>query len=258
MMKKISLVLLWSALWAAPVLAQPSLSSVTHGGVHNGATVTINLNVASNSNRLLYVGCGWLNLGSAGDDVTGVTWNGSATGVTNVTEFMGGTAAWSSVIYRVIAPATGTHDAVISFAGVVDAYCGVYSLYNAQQTSPETGVATAHASSGDFTVTVNSTTTDLVFGMGGTYSNAPPVMFGSSTERYNTLISDSLTQGFSSSITGAMTSTSLVWLNSTGLGWSFSGVSVQVFSGSSSTPFSGALIGPRGGLVGRSGLVGAK
>lgn len=99
-------------------------------------------------------------LGSVGRTVTGITYNGVA--LTSI-----GNAA-NATTYRVefwqlIAPATGTHNVVVSTGGPPDSVSiGSLSFTGAHQTTPVSGFTSATGNSANPAVTVTSTTNSMV------------------------------------------------------------------------------------------------
>jgi len=115
-------------------------------------TSTATITIASNSNRLMIVSYTTYQ----GGGPSGITYNGVA--LTKIVEQVGSYNEKTS-IWGLIAPATGTHDVVVSDGGNWYGYA-IYSLYNTDQSLPTnfsvTGNENSTASLSLTTVTDNS------------------------------------------------------------------------------------------------------
>jgi hypothetical protein len=131
--------------------AQAQTSSAVVGGTLTNSGFT----VAANSNRILIVAAG--RQGGSGD-ITGVTWNG-AENFTRAVFLQDGTGTRTEMWYLVNPTAT-TADIVTTWGGTANRRgAGVYSYYNAKQTSPIGVTNTAFGTSVSTTGTITPTTT---------------------------------------------------------------------------------------------------
>ena len=108
-------------------IATDASSLTSSGGYSNSLTIS---HTIAGSDRLLLVG---VYCKTATADVTSVTWNGSAmtlVGTNENTNVVG--IQW----YSLVAPATGTHDVVVSLANFRVFSVVVYSLTGVDQTTP--------------------------------------------------------------------------------------------------------------------------
>ncbi len=199
----------------------PTIDSIASGGAH-ASSVTVAITVANNSNRALYVCVSWLDLVSGTDDITSVTHNGNA--CTNVIEFDGQLAAFSAAIYRIIAPTTGTNNVVVTFTNTVDAYVGVASVYDVDQTTPEADAQVAHSSSGNLSVTVSGAAGQLVLDVGSCYNSISTPGAGQ-TQQWNGA-GGSNTAGAGSTKAGG-SSVTCTWTNAGGFSWAHAAVSIK-------------------------------
>lgn len=129
-----------------------AFDSATFGN-NSGNTVTISHTVATNNNRLSILAAAWDNTGSV--TLNTVTYNGVA--ATQVCSTTINTISMKQ--YRLIAPDTGTHNAVFTFSGTPSmnrAGASIQTYYNVNQT---TGTRTSQAATGNGTSVSNTVTT---------------------------------------------------------------------------------------------------
>lgn len=108
-------------------IATDASSLTSSGGYSNSLTIS---HTVAGADRLLLVG---VHCRSATADVTGVTWNGSAMTLQGTNENSGVVGMqW----YSLVAPATGTHDVVVSLGSYKLFSVVVYSLTGVDQTTP--------------------------------------------------------------------------------------------------------------------------
>ena len=142
---------------------QPSpieYDAVSSGSGNNSNTLTISHTVASQPNRMLVVTGHARDSLAADCDVTGVTYSAVAMAFA-VAATAGADPYYCSELWYLQAPATGTHDIVITWAGTVTRRLGGgISLYNVAQQAPE---ATA-SSTGAGVTTITTTTTTATTG----------------------------------------------------------------------------------------------
>jgi len=150
----------------------------------NGTTttspLTISHTVAAGSKRLLVVGI----YGRAGTSfsISSVTYNGVA-----LTEagFSKSGLSYCGLWY-LIAPATGTHNVVITFAGVGSPRisAGVVSRIGVDQTTPIGTVAATTLTTGQPTVNVSSATDEVVVDVVGVHADATFTVGANQTSRW--------------------------------------------------------------------------
>lgn len=191
-----------------------------HGTVSTGmettgsaGTLTISHTINTGTDLVLYVG---IIVDTNSDVNPTVTWNGSA--MTLVGEIVGSGSAQHVAVFRTIAPATGTHDAVFTWGnsvalGVVSCYSGVH-----QTTPNDTPVTVAQGSVTSISSNVTSESGDLVLDFVGVNSNPTLTVGAGQTELVNVNVpiaddSPGGTMGGASSEPGAGTVT---------MSWSFS------------------------------------
>ena len=129
-------------------------------------TVTVPFTVGSNSNRLLIVDI----TANAISSISSVTYNGVA-----MTQLLSNSvAANSHQVYYLVAPATGTHNLVITGGLSITASIGISSFYNVSQTTP---VGAVSSNSGVMpttdNLTVSSAAMNLVYDSTGESSSCP-------------------------------------------------------------------------------------
>lgn len=157
-------------------------------------SVTISsFTVASNTNRALFIGVASWDATVGDSAVSGVTWNGSATGAAAVGTHESDTNR--ATIWRVINPTATTANVVVSMGGnCSEIGANVLSVYDVHQTTPAGTMATSNINnvSGTQTVTVNvsAATDDLVYDVVMCNpSGASPINVGASqTQRANSTI----------------------------------------------------------------------
>jgi hypothetical protein len=105
----------------------------------------------SGSNRLLHVSVAARDGGGTNNDATGVTYNGVA--LTKVRDDSSNFGTYRSSVWRLVAPATGANNIVVTFAGTVGivAQASGVSLTGVDQTTPDAG--NNGASDGNSTIT---------------------------------------------------------------------------------------------------------
>lgn len=106
--------------------------SFTSGSGSSSVTLS---HTCSGSDRILIVNAG---VHGNARTVTDITYNGVA--MTYSTEQVNGSALAKVYQYYLIAPATGTHDIVVTYSGNADYSVGGISLTGADQTSPKGAV----------------------------------------------------------------------------------------------------------------------
>lgn len=128
-----------------------AFDAATNGGVNAGTTFTFS-HTCSGSDRLLFVGFVW---DSADDDVVSVTYNG--VGMTLVAKNLTGQNRY---LYRLIAPASGAHDVVITTTAGHTVFAGATSYTGADQTSQPAGTTNSSAVGATSLLTSVTTTVD--------------------------------------------------------------------------------------------------
>ncbi len=182
-------------------------------GTGTGSPITVS-HPTSGTNRLMLVGISAY--GSSLPVVSGVTYNGVALSLVGSQQQGNYTKIW---VYKLVAPDTGTHDAVVSFSTAPTEGCvvGVETFTGVDQTTPLGTFASASAGSGDTaTVDVSSATGELVFDTLWTYSECTATVGAGQTQRWNT--TSSHTVGAGSTEPGASTVT-MSWTLSSSIYW---------------------------------------
>jgi len=134
-------------------------AQATNSEASSGTTVTISsFTVANNSNRILIVTA---NIYAGSEVVTGITWNGNealARAVFN-NDVDGSSPQRRSEIWYLVNPTATTASVVATWASAaIRRALGVYSFYNAAQTSPIGVTNTANADASPSTGTLTPTT----------------------------------------------------------------------------------------------------
>jgi len=146
-------------LFSFPVKAQVSVDATSFNSATSGNTITVSHTTGSGSDRLMLIG-----ISSRDRTVTGVTVNGSSTGVTSVGSQTSNANA-KTAIYRLIAPPTGSYNVVVTFSGNVTkgAVVGVMTFTEVHQTVPLGTYASGSGKSTNASLTVTSSNSELVF-----------------------------------------------------------------------------------------------
>lgn len=158
-----------------------TLDATSSGHANSASSLTIAHTVGSLTNGLLWVGVGARDATVASLTVTGVTYNGVA--LTNIRSDLYNTSTFvRSENWYLKAPASGTHNIVISMTGsVVDVFgCGL-SFDGVDQTTPietnaGTGTITATSTTFSYNVVTSSNNDVLVtafWGKSGDYISSP-------------------------------------------------------------------------------------
>lgn len=147
-------------------MADVAFDAATDGGA-NAGTSFIFSHTCAGDERLLHVGFIW---DPGADDVVSVTYNGVAMALLakNLT-------GMNRYLYRLIAPAAGTHDVVITTTGGHTIFGGAESYTGADQTSQPAAVTNSSASGAtslltSVTTTVNNAWTTV---FEGSYNGNP-------------------------------------------------------------------------------------
>jgi len=140
-------------------IARVKDAQATNSEASSGTTVTISsFTVANNSNRILIVTA---NIYAGSEVVTGITWNGNealARAVFN-NDVDGSSPQRRSEIWYLVNPTATTASVVATWASAaIRRALGVYSFYNAAQTSPIGVTNTANADASPSTGTLTPTT----------------------------------------------------------------------------------------------------
>lgn len=143
-----------------------AFDAATDGGANAGTSLTFS-HTCTGDERLLHVGFVW---STGDDDVVSVTYNGVA--MTLVAKNLTG---MNRYLYRLIAPAAGTHDVVITTTGGHTIFGGAESYTGADQTSQPAAVTNSSASGAtslltSVTTTVNNAWTTV---FEGSYNGNP-------------------------------------------------------------------------------------
>jgi hypothetical protein len=211
-----------------------AVDATSTGQTSGGSGITIP-HTTSGTDRLMLVGI------SINDDnleiVASVTYNGvalSKVGSIDNSRSSGDDARVE--IWRLIAPATGTHDVVITFSAPLSeqAVAGVMTFTGADQTSPLGPFVSAENDPSPAAVTVSSATGDLVFGVVASEYGAITTDPGQ-TERWDIRAGSSSTYGAGSTKAGAP-SVTLKWTIGCDAHWAAAGVSIRPCSSPTPPP----------------------
>jgi hypothetical protein len=205
----------------------PSLDSQSTGDT--GATSMTISHTTSGSNRLMLVGITIYNQGS--ETVSSVTYNGAALSpvgsVQRLTE--------SRVeIWSLVAPATGTHDVVITFNAQLsnNATAGAITFTGVDQGTPLGTFASASGdSAGPATVNVSSAANELVFDTVACRQCGGLTPDISQSPRWNQVISSGLHRGRASTAPGA-SSVTMSWTMGASRPWAIGAVPIKPSGGS--------------------------
>lgn len=116
----------------------PAFDAASFGTANGQSFLTISHTVGSGSNRVMYVGI--TDDGGGSVTVTGVTWNGSSAGATELHDGIQAPAFNHLAVWRITAPASGTANVVITFSGTTNSAAGVVSMSGAHQTTPNDAI----------------------------------------------------------------------------------------------------------------------
>ena len=206
----------------SPLSTAPSgivVDAVTSG---TGLTspVTVSHTTSSNSNRLMLVGISQKN-----KVVTSVTYGGVA--MTLVGENISNGNA-KVHIYKMVNPPTGTANVVVNFDAAPDkgAVVGVITYSGVDQTSPLGTFNSASNTSSSPSITVSSTTGDLVFDVMTMRSKTLDGLGSGQTQRWNLTTSGEIKGGGGSTKAGA-SSVTMSWTPSGSADWAQAGVSIK-------------------------------
>ncbi|MDD1670164.1 MAG: hypothetical protein LUQ67_02430 [Methanomicrobiales archaeon] len=233
----IFVIILAALVIAAPVMAcdEPpapgpgicivAVDATSSGQASETQSITIS-HTTSGTDRLMLVGF------SINDDehetVSSITYNGATlTKVGYIDNSRSGGNDARVEIWRLIAPATGTHDVVITFSAPLaeQAVAGVMTFTGVDQTTPLGPFASKENDPSPATVTVSSATGELVFGV--IADEYEPITTDSGqTERWNIHAGSSDTYGAGSTKAGA-SSVTLKWTVGSDAHWAAGGVSIK-------------------------------
>ena len=150
-----------------------------------GGTTTLSMTLSGTADALYVMVSFWNNGGTAAG-CSGVTWNGVAmTFVTgsgqNSTSDKFRTEAW-----RIVAPATGTHDIVATVGGQCDKLgFAATSFIGADQTTPTDVVGTTSGTAGSVTTNITTTVANTIMLDSVSHLSANTASASSNTQIYN-------------------------------------------------------------------------
>lgn len=174
------------------------------------------------SDRVLLVGISYYD---SGDTVSAVTYNSVALTVVSSSTVSNG--QYTSTMYCLIAPATGSNTVSVTFTGsVFDFKGGSISFTGADQTTPLGTANTATGSSTNPSVDITSATGEIVLDNLVIVHSGTLSVDGSQTQRWNGTGASGFIKGAASTEDGS-TTTTMSWSNSTSQAWAISGVSVK-------------------------------
>lgn len=149
-------------LWATIASAQVAFDASAGAGASVDSTVTTNLTVGTLTNGAMIFGISCTS--PFAPTVSSITWNGASTGVTAITATAANTGNFYTWQYRLVAPTSGTHAAVLTMSNLcATLVLGVATFSGVDQTTPATGGATATGSGTSQSIpAVTCTTGDMV------------------------------------------------------------------------------------------------
>lgn len=228
-MKNTIIVLTVLLLCVSPTFAQTMDQHGIDGQHLNTQTVTVTVNTQANQVLLLRIN--WFNQVSPTDTITGVTVNGTSSGVVQISGTLqsNGTSAFSTVMYHVINPTVGTYNAVASFTNTVDGTIEFMTVYGADQITPERSATSSSClsscSNSSVTLTTSSAS-DLIFDGLGDYTAAiiNPANGQSNIVNKN----HDVIQSVGGDLAGSTGPVTIGWtLTGTSITWAESAVSIQ-------------------------------
>ncbi len=162
-------------------VAVDAVSTYSTTGTTKVSPATVSHTV-SGSNRLLLVGV-TLWPSTMGDTVTSVTWNG--TSLTKITHAQAGSAIRTE-LWKLLAPATGTYNIVVTFSRALNCTVGAISFTGVNQSDPYRAASTGTGTSTSASITVASATGEMVLSVAGAgTANYNFNSFSGDTERWN-------------------------------------------------------------------------
>lgn len=185
---KRALIALAFLLCAAPGFAQVAVDNSFSAASLTGSSHTLSVTIAANSNRALYF-CSGYNDNTPATKITGATLGGSQNFV-RVTGDGEDTGIVQSEMWRLLAPATGTANIVVSFTGAENGSLGALTVYNVDQTTPERNVTHTNGGAATATGTATSVSGDLTFSC-VTVKSSSSAPTGSETERFEVALDGS-------------------------------------------------------------------
>lgn len=155
-------------------------------GANAATTVTCDITIGSGSDRVLYIAAH--NDREGGDNINTPTVGGSSTGVTLVDSHSIFNPDWWQKVYRLVAPSSGTVTVGFTTGAASNLAIGVVSYTGVDQTTPDRTPAKATGSSAAPSVSVTTTSGDVVaefFWWRSNNSNRILTFDGSQTSRIN-------------------------------------------------------------------------
>ncbi len=203
--------------------APPLVDAISTGTTDGGSSITIS-HTTSGVDRLMLVGVSINN--DSNEIVTSVTYNG-------VNLALVGTAQEADdariEIWRLVAPATGTHNVVVTFNQSLQrqAIAGVITFTGVDQLAPLGTFAGANGTSGSASVDVPSAVDEVVFGVVAAETPGSLAPGAGQTEHWNIIVGGGgRTAGAGSTEPGAGTVTTS-WTLGSADHWAIGGVSVK-------------------------------
>lgn len=147
--------------------------SISTGSVNTLTTLNISHTITARANLCLYVG---VIVDSNTAQTTTCSWNG--TPMTLVGQVNASATSQQVDVYRLVNPATGTHNVSITSSSSFPIVGIAVTLANVNQTTPESGVQTDSGSGTDLSVSVSGDQYDMILDFVGVNSN-PTITPGS-------------------------------------------------------------------------------
>lgn len=173
------------------------------------------------SDRVLLLGISWYD---TIDTISSVTYNSVA--MTLVPSSSKSIGQYTTVLYYLVAPATGSNTVAVTFTNAVfDFGGGAVSFTGADQSTPLGTANTASGTSTTPSVAITSTTGEIVLDTLIITHSGTLTVDGSQTQRWNST-GGGFTKYAGSTEDGASTTT-MSWSNSTSQDWAITGVPVK-------------------------------
>lgn len=165
-----------------------SYDNDAEGTAANATSITLSsFVVANNADRYMILGFAGWDTNVADSVISGVTWNGSATGWSELgTEVGPGAAKNRATLWGLLAPTATTANVVVTMAGTCsEIRVNVLSAYGVDQTTPVGTFVSGEGTGANPSITVASAADDLVYDVG--YLGAAHTVGSGQTQRANTV-----------------------------------------------------------------------
>lgn len=204
--------------------AAPTFDAASAGTSGTAVASLTYAHTCSGSNRLLFVVVGYGDTPANAYEVTGITYNAVAMTRSWVKH---GTAWVHNEGWYLINPATGANNVIVTFTNsVFQCASGGVSFNGVNQTTPTGTAVTDSKSTGNPTVTVSSSTSEIVISGCSTDSQGSLDVTGGPTRRWRIQNVGSDTDFGASTLPGAASSV-MGWTHTTGNEWTEGAVAIK-------------------------------